>query len=217
MRTGPLVGELLDALGKSVRGWADLRVLSDFVATPRTALPWSASASAFCHPLLDLTILRCVETTSKPPQNRHLRSSYITATCCWHRQDTVVVSTAGWKYPDKWAVRMIPCPRRFRPPQESASVPRRRRGRAARPRGVHQPAGAGRERSPRPHEVSRLRTPMLQPTDEQARRCPACGGHRLVQLPSWRGELFIGLLAGLGLVAGYALLAIWMAWKGRSP
>ena len=53
----------------------------------------------------------------------------------------------------------------------------------------------------------------MKPSDEQARRCPACGGHRLVQLPTRRGELFIGLLAGLGYVGLMAVAVVFTFWQ----
>jgi hypothetical protein len=100
VRTGPLVGDMLDALGRSVRAWADLRMLADHVEVPRSILPGPAQPWAFLHPLPELAVLRCLEEP-RQRQDRSARSFYIAATFCQHLQDTAIASFAGRIIPDK--------------------------------------------------------------------------------------------------------------------
>ena len=61
VRTGRLVAIMLEALERSVHSWADLRILSDFIKTPRSVALTAAPSAAFRHPLPDLALLRCLE------------------------------------------------------------------------------------------------------------------------------------------------------------
>lgn len=98
VRSGPLAEEMLTALEHAVRQWINLRMLSDQIMLPRRSAPLADPSSVFLHPLPDLSMLRWQEKPTHP-QAPSGRTSSITMTCCKHRLDTVLISSAGSYYP----------------------------------------------------------------------------------------------------------------------
>jgi hypothetical protein len=101
--TPALVGNVLDALEKSVRGWANLRVLADTVEIPWRVDPPATPSSVFLHPLPDLSLLRCLEEPGGP-EGPPVESLRIVATYCRHDPGAPLVHSSGRKYPGKGGV-----------------------------------------------------------------------------------------------------------------
>jgi hypothetical protein len=103
VRGGPLVENVLGALGRAVHAWVELRLLSDHVDVPQNVAPVAGHASVFLHPLPDLSLLHCLEV-EKPGRgrpDRPVRALRIGATYCKHKLSTALACTQGMTFPDE--------------------------------------------------------------------------------------------------------------------
>ncbi|HZY88247.1 MAG TPA: hypothetical protein VFE78_25650, partial [Gemmataceae bacterium] len=98
-QTGALVGNVLEALEESIRGWANLRLLSDCVRMPRRVAPLAIPAAVVLHPLPDLSQLHCLEEVERR-QGLPVPTLRVVATYCQHHLGPTLILSSGRKYPD---------------------------------------------------------------------------------------------------------------------